>query len=65
MLEIGYNLPASTGQKVGISGLRIYANGLNLFTWAKQDIFDPEAVNSSLQYYPQARVLNVGATVTF
>jgi len=64
-VEIGYNLPAALGQKVGISGLRIYANGLNIFTWAKQDIFDPEAVNSSLQYYPQARVLNLGATITF
>jgi hypothetical protein len=64
-VEIGYNLPAALGKKVGITGLRIYANGLNLFTWADQDIFDPEAVNSSLQYYPQARVLNVGATVTF
>ena len=64
-VEIGYNLPAALGKKVGISGLRIYANGLNLFTWAKQDIFDPESVNSSLQYYPQARVINMGATVTF
>lgn len=64
-LEIGYNLPAELGKKVGITGLRIYANGLNLLTWGKQDIFDPEAVNSSLQYYPQARVLNLGATVTF
>ena len=64
-LEIGYNLPSKLGQKVGINNLRIYANGLNLFTWAKQDIFDPEAVNSSLQYYPQARVLNLGATITF
>ena len=63
--EIGYSLPAGTGKRFGINNLRIYANGLNLFTWAKQDIFDPESTNSSLQYYPQARVINTGVTVTF
>lgn len=63
--EVGYSLPAGLGKKVGINNLRIYANGLNLFTWAKQDIFDPESTNSSLQYYPQARIINTGVTVTF
>ena len=63
--EIGYSLPASIGKKVGINNLRIYANGLNLITWAKQDIFDPESTNTSLQYYPQARIINTGVTVTF
>ncbi len=64
-VEIGFTLPEDIGKRVGIKGLRIYANGLNLATWAKQDIFDPESLNSSLQYYPQSRVINLGATVTF
>jgi len=63
--EIGYSLPAGLGRRVGINNLRIYVNGLNLFTWAKQDIFDPESTNTSLQYYPQARIINTGITVTF
>jgi hypothetical protein len=63
--EIGYTLPTSIGSKVGINNLRIYVSGLNLFTWAKQDIFDPESLNSSLQYYPQSRIINTGVTVTF
>jgi len=63
-LELGFTLPDNIGRKAGIKGLRIYVNGLNLKTWAKQDIFDPESLNSSLQYYPQARVINVGATLT-
>ena len=63
-LELGFTLPDKIGRKAGIKGLRIYVNGLNLKTWAKQDIFDPESLNSSLQYYPQARVINVGATLT-
>jgi len=63
--ELGYTLPSGIGKKAGINNLRIYANGLNLFTWAKQDIFDPESINTSLQYYPQARIINTGVTVTF
>ncbi|MGC4039105.1 MAG: TonB-dependent receptor [Chitinophagaceae bacterium] len=64
-LELGYNLPAAIGKKAGINNMRFYVNGLNLLTWGKQDIFDPESQNNSLQYYPQSRVINVGATVTF
>jgi len=64
-LEIGYSLPAGIGKKIGINNLRIYANGLNLLTWGKQNIFDPESTNSSLQYYPQARIINTGVTATF
>ncbi len=64
-VEIGYNLPQRLGKKVGINNLRLYANGFNLATFTKQKIFDPESVNSSLQYYPQSRIINVGATVTF
>ncbi|MFT3947042.1 MAG: TonB-dependent receptor [Agriterribacter sp.] len=64
-VEIGYNLPETIGKRVGINNLRLYVNGLNLVTWADQNIFDPEAVNSSLQYYPQSRIINAGVTVTF
>jgi TonB-linked SusC/RagA family outer membrane protein len=64
-LEIGYSLPSFIGKKVGINNLRIYANGLNLLTWGKQDIFDPEATSTDLHYYPQARIINTGITATF
>lgn len=64
-MEIGYNLPDKIGKRVGINNLRLYVSGLNLVTWANQNIFDPEAVNSSLQYYPQSRIINTGVTVTF
>ena len=64
-LEIGYSLPAGIAKRAGINNLRIYANGLNLITWAKQKIYDPESTNSSGQYYPQARIINTGVIVTF
>lgn len=63
--EIGYSLPASILKKAGIGTLRVYANGINLITWDKLGIFDPEAISGGGQYYPQARVINIGASVTF
>lgn len=64
-IELGYNLPINVIHKLGLGRVRVYANALNLMTFAKNDIFDPEAISQSIQYYPQARVLNVGLGVTF
>jgi TonB-linked SusC/RagA family outer membrane protein len=63
-VELGYNLPLNIGKKAGISNLRIYLNGLNLITWDKMKIWDPESTNSSGQYYPQARIISFGARIT-
>lgn len=64
-LEIGYTLPTALTQKIGMNAVRIYANGLNLLTFDKLKVYDPESDNSTGQYYPQARVLNTGLSVTF
>jgi TonB-linked SusC/RagA family outer membrane protein len=64
-LEIGYSIPASVLSKIKVSNLRVYFNGLNLITWDKLKILDPESDNQTGQYYPQARVINAGLTVTF
>jgi TonB-linked outer membrane protein, SusC/RagA family len=63
--EIGYNLPAPLTERAAISQLRLYVSGINLFTFDKMKIWDPESTSGNGQYYPQARVLNVGARVTF
>jgi len=64
-IELGYTIPVSITSKVGINNLRLYANGLNVFTLAKQKIYDPESTSSDGHYYPQARVINLGASVKF
>lgn len=64
-IELAYNLPASIIEKLSIQGLRVYVNALNLLTFSGMDIYDPESVNSAGTSYPQARVLNIGASVTF
>ncbi len=63
--EIGYNLPVDLLERVGVGNLRIYTNGLNLFTIDKLKVLDPESDSQSGQYYPQSRILNLGATITF
>ncbi|MCE7065955.1 TonB-dependent receptor [Dyadobacter sp. CY326] len=64
-IELGYNLPSEIGSKIGLGNLRVYVNGLNLFTIDKIKIWDPEATSTNGQYYPQSRVLNAGVRVTF
>ena len=51
--------------KIALNGIRLYVNGLNLITWDKYKIFDPETDNGALSYYPQARVINTGIRITF
>ncbi|WKN33911.1 TonB-dependent receptor [Porifericola rhodea] len=63
--EVGYNLPQGILERVGIGNMRVYANGLNLFTIDKLKVLDPESGSQSGQYYPQSRIINLGATVTF
>lgn len=63
-VEIGYNL-GNIGKEMGINKFRVYFNALNLFTWDKMKIWDPESTSSSGQYYPQARIINAGIRVTF
>ena len=64
-LEIGYTLPVTVGRKIGVSSLRVYVNGLNLITWDKMKIWDPESTSGNGQYYPQARIISTGVSVSF
>ncbi|MDO6431777.1 TonB-dependent receptor [Flavitalea sp. BT771] len=63
-IELGYTL-GSISKRAGISNLRIYVSGLNLLTWDKMKIWDPESTSGNGQYYPQSRILNTGVRVTF
>ncbi|MDB5264401.1 MAG: TonB-dependent receptor plug [Adhaeribacter sp.] len=64
-LELGYTLPATLTSRAGMSGLRVYVNGLNLLTFDKMKVYDPETDNQNGQYYPQSRILSGGVAVTF
>lgn len=65
-LELGYNLPASIGSKLGLQNLRAYVSGLNLATFSPgiKD-FDPEDNSQGSSSYPVQRVVNTGFSLTF
>lgn len=64
-MELGYTLPDDLLKKAGIERLRFFVNGLNLITWDKIKIWDPESTSTNGQYYPQAKIINFGLSVQF
>jgi TonB-linked SusC/RagA family outer membrane protein len=73
-ITLGYTLPATLLNKVKISGLRVYANVNNAFTFTKYKGYNPEVdynnganLTPGVDYgkYPLARGYNVGVRVTF
>jgi TonB-dependent starch-binding outer membrane protein SusC len=64
-LEIGYRLPNALTSRMRTQDMRVYVSGFNLLTWDRFALTDPESRNSQGHYYPQKRVFNVGASVTF
>ena len=45
-VTLGYNLPANLVKKAHLDNVRLYVTGTNLWTWAKQDLFDPEVTGN-------------------
>jgi TonB-linked SusC/RagA family outer membrane protein len=66
-IEIGYTLPSKWVGKIGLQQIRIYAQGLNLFTWDGLDDvdIDPETSSGSGDWYPVQKVYNFGVNITF
>lgn len=71
-MQIGYNLPTSALEKIGLSRARFYVSGNNLFTWTDYTGFDPEVAHGGTMgigidkgSYPQARSFIFGTNLTF
>ncbi|MGC4234407.1 MAG: TonB-dependent receptor [Niabella sp.] len=62
--EIGYTVPKIFTGKYKISTARFFINGLNLATWDKIKIIDPESDNGTGRY-PLTRNINFGLQVDF
>ncbi|MDR1172809.1 MAG: TonB-dependent receptor [Bacteroidales bacterium] len=65
-VELGYTLPQKWLGAAGISRMRIFVNGQNIFTWARKfrsTHLDPEG-DESLNY-PITKMFSFGANVTF
>lgn len=70
-LQVGYTLPKAWTDKAGMSSVRVYVSGDNLFTFSHMSkIFDPEALESTYdanngKLYPLQRTISVGLNVNF
>lgn len=71
-IEIGYNLSGKLLERVKVNGLRVYANGVNLFVISNFKMWDPEqgsngndsnrAGSNGLGYPPQ-KIFNIGVNI--
>jgi len=69
-LELGYSLPVGYIKRIGLEGVRVYANGYNLLTITDPFVkaFDPEQIEGALNtgwVYPLSRSYNFGINLTF
>jgi TonB-linked SusC/RagA family outer membrane protein len=66
-VNIAYNLPATVVAKIrGISGIRVFVQGENLYTWTDWRGFDPENGNEYNRFsYPSPRTYTAGLNVNF
>lgn len=62
--EIGYLLDGEWLKNVGVSALRLYMNGNNLFYWSHMPS-DTERSFVSSEAYPRAKHYNLGVEITF
>ncbi|SEB15017.1 SusC/RagA family TonB-linked outer membrane protein [Pedobacter hartonius] len=64
-VQFGYTFPAKTLDRIHISGLRLYASAFNLFTITKVKDYDPEGISATGQFYPEQKIINIGANIKF
>ncbi len=74
-VSLGYSLPKPTLDKLGISRLRLYVSGNNLYTWSDYTGYNPEVnldsgsdqLTPGLDYgvYPLAKTYSLGVNVSF
>ncbi|MGJ7032023.1 SusC/RagA family TonB-linked outer membrane protein [Niabella hirudinis] len=65
-LTLGYTLPQQLTGKIGMSSLRLFVTGENLFEFTKMDkFFDPEAIDTDGYSYPFMRKYSCGLQINF
>lgn len=64
---LGYQLPASIFDNVGISGVRLYASASNVYLWSKRQGYDPRlsVTGNALNEYSVMRSMSFGANIQF
>src|SRR5690606_37735157 len=72
-LTLGYRLPTTMAERIGLNNVRVFATGVNLYTFTGYSGYDPEAsMNTDARSYgvdnlvtPQPRSFMIGLNVNF
>jgi hypothetical protein len=62
-VTLNYKLPTSLTSKIGVPGVSVFIQGLNLGTITNYRGEDPENVGNNLNVYPNPRTFSGGITV--
>jgi len=63
--EFGYTIPKNISGRMGLSSMRLYLQGINLLTFAKFKLWDPELDTGDGGTYPNMRTISVGLNINF
>lgn len=63
-IQLGYMFDQMGLKKIGISGIRVYANVQNPFTFSKENLVDPES-RGQKSSYPLVKTYSVGVSLNF
>ncbi|NJN28308.1 MAG: TonB-dependent receptor [Cyclobacteriaceae bacterium] len=61
-VQLGYNLPKPSLDKIRLKGLRVYVTGTNLWTWSTYKGWDPETGGAVI---PPLKMLSGGVSIKF
>ncbi|SEQ72196.1 TonB-linked outer membrane protein, SusC/RagA family [Hyunsoonleella jejuensis] len=66
-LTLGYNLPSSVIERIGLSSFRLFVQADNIFTWQSHKGIDPEQAFNGLtnNRSPLSKTITTGAIVQF
>ncbi len=66
-LTFGFTLPKEWIRTIGLSNVRIYGSANNLWTWARYNYYDPEAVSDGTAIWgtPPLRTVTFGINIDF
>jgi len=62
--RLGYNLPTSVTEQIGLNNVRVYLSGTNLVTWTSFIGLDPEQADPEAESsFPNERQINFGIDI--
>ena len=63
--EFGYTLPKNLVRKIGLSTVRFYVQGVNMLTFSKFKLWDPELDADYGNVYPMTKNVSLGLNINF